>query len=152
MAESDTSSSGWLPPIQTFPPPTRGRRQSVAVNADGTPRLPPLSRYNNAGRNIDTSNGEYETGTTKLEDQFTNDKLRKLQAIFQEADEDGGGGLDMEEFRVAMRSTLGDSSLTDSELDMLFMKVRLLYRYTCSRNIECGHCFSIMGNLSIFGD
>ena len=60
----------------------------------------------------------------KLEDQLTNEKLKKLERIFEEADEDGGGGLDMEEFRNAMRDAMGQP-LRDHELDLLFMKVRL---------------------------
>ena len=55
--------------------------------------------------------------------QLTNEKLKKLQSIFAEADEDGGGGLDMDEFRTAMRQTMGDPNITDTELDMIFMKV-----------------------------
>ena len=58
----------------------------------------------------------------RLEDQLTNDKLQELQGIFEEADEDGGGGLDMDEFRNAMRKAMG-AHLTDKELDQLFMKV-----------------------------
>ena len=58
----------------------------------------------------------------KLEDQLTNEKLIKLEKIFEEADEDGGGGLDMDEFRHAMRQTMGDH-VADHDLDILFMKV-----------------------------
>ena len=57
-----------------------------------------------------------------LEDQLTNQKLKQLEKIFEEADEDGGGGLDMDEFRNAMREALG-GDLTDEELDRMFMKV-----------------------------
>ena len=56
------------------------------------------------------------------EDQLTNEKLQELHSIFEDADEDGGGGLDMEEFRTAMRKAMGDG-LTDHELDLIFMKV-----------------------------
>ena len=57
-----------------------------------------------------------------LEGQLTNEKLRQLEAIFEEADEDGGGGLDQVEFRKAMRQAISHS-LTDHELDIMFMKV-----------------------------
>ena len=57
-----------------------------------------------------------------LEGQLTNDKLRELERIFEDADEDGGGGLDMDEFRNAMRKAISQS-LTDRELDIMFMKV-----------------------------
>ncbi|CAK8691170.1 unnamed protein product [Clavelina lepadiformis] len=40
----------------------------------------------------------------------------------QEADADNGGGLDMDEFREAMRKTMG-SEIDVKELEMLFMKV-----------------------------
>ena len=59
---------------------------------------------------------------TPLEDQLTNEKLIQLQRIFEEADKDGGGGLDMEEFRTAMRQAMGQH-LTDEDLDLIFMKV-----------------------------
>ncbi len=57
-----------------------------------------------------------------MEGQLTNEKMTKLYSIFEEADEDGGGGLDMDEFRIAMRKAMGDG-LSDHELDLIFMKV-----------------------------
>ena len=42
--------------------------------------------------------------------------------MFADADEDGGGGLDMEEFRNAMRPQM-HGHVTDDELDRIFMKV-----------------------------
>ena len=48
--------------------------------------------------------------------------IQCLFQIFETADEDGGGGLDMEEFRNAMRTQLG-TRITDAELDRIFMKV-----------------------------
>ncbi|XP_071834643.1 cilia- and flagella-associated protein 337-like isoform X2 [Apostichopus japonicus] len=59
----------------------------------------------------------------KLEDEMNNDHLQKLQEIFEEADEDGGGGLDMEEFRGAMRKIMGEGMVDDRELAIVFMKV-----------------------------
>ena len=58
----------------------------------------------------------------RLEDQITNERLKQLQRNFEIADEDGGGGLDIEEFRNAMRKAMGQH-LTDEELDTMFMKV-----------------------------
>ena len=69
-----------------------------------------------------SSSDEEETHTQRLEDQLTDGKLKQLQEIFEIADEDGGGGLDMEEFRIAMHKALGDHLTTD-ELDKMFMKV-----------------------------
>ena len=43
--------------------------------------------------------------------------------VFAEADEDGGGGLDMEEFRQAMRQSMGKKNISDQDLDQIFMKV-----------------------------
>jgi WD40 repeat protein len=57
----------------------------------------------------------------KLEEQITNEKLRNLQRLFEESDEDGGGGLDMDEFRIAMQQTM--PGLNAHELEMIFMKV-----------------------------
>ena len=45
-----------------------------------------------------------------------------LQSIFEEADDDDDPGLDMEEFRVAMRRAMGPH-LSDDEIDAIFMKV-----------------------------
>jgi hypothetical protein len=48
--------------------------------------------------------------------------LRKLRKAFVEADTDGGGGLDMEEFVEAFGAIIGDG-LTPQELTNLFMKI-----------------------------
>ncbi|XP_043193477.1 WD repeat-containing protein on Y chromosome-like isoform X1 [Amphibalanus amphitrite] len=66
--------------------------------------------------------GEDGQADNRLEDQMNNEHLKLLQNIFEEADEDSGGGLDMDEFRNAMRRTMG-AGVPDHELDMLFMKV-----------------------------
>ena len=79
--------------------------------------VPPVSPPPN-----ESGGGGDDDPLTKLEDQLTNEKLKQLEQIFEEADEDGGGGLDMDEFRQAMRVAMGDQ-LTDHELDILFMKV-----------------------------
>ncbi|XP_064622322.1 WD repeat-containing protein on Y chromosome-like [Lineus longissimus] len=57
----------------------------------------------------------------KLEEQITNEKLRNLQRLFEEADEDGGGGLDIDEFRIAMQQTM--PGVDAHELEIIFMKV-----------------------------
>ncbi|RMX44515.1 hypothetical protein pdam_00006041, partial [Pocillopora damicornis] len=61
----------------------------------------------------------------KLEDQMNNKNLETLQKIFEEADEDGGGGLDMDEFRQAMIKTMtGRGEVPDdNQLAITFMKV-----------------------------
>ncbi|XP_078673721.1 WD repeat-containing protein on Y chromosome-like isoform X1 [Branchiostoma floridae x Branchiostoma belcheri] len=77
----------------------------------------------------------------RLEDQMNNDHLQKLQQIFEarggrfpsmfmpvslcsdEADDDGGGGLDPDEFRQAIKRTMGNKTVDDHELEILFMKV-----------------------------
>ena len=38
---------------------------------------------------------------------------------FQEADEDGGGGLDIDEFRGAMRKIMGEGMVSTHSLRML---------------------------------
>ena len=50
------------------------------------------------------------------------DKLQELRKIFDHADEDGGGGLDMEEFLAAFGKIFAES-LNDQELTNLFMKI-----------------------------
>jgi len=57
-----------------------------------------------------------------LEGQMTNEHLMTLQKIFNETNESGRGGLDMEEFRVALKKTMG-RDVDDRELDKMFMKV-----------------------------
>ncbi|XP_077992887.1 cilia- and flagella-associated protein 337-like [Glandiceps talaboti] len=54
---------------------------------------------------------------------MNNDHLQKLQSIFEEADEDGGGGLDIDEFRQAMKKTMGAGQVDDRQLAIVFMKV-----------------------------
>ncbi|XP_041468554.1 WD repeat-containing protein on Y chromosome-like isoform X2 [Lytechinus variegatus] len=68
--------------------------------------------------------GKQEMGA-RLEDEMNNDHLQKLQEIFEEADEDGGGGLDIDEFRGAMRKIMGEGmdEVDDKELAIVFMKV-----------------------------
>ncbi|KAI0229573.1 WD repeat-containing protein on Y chromosome [Lamellibrachia satsuma] len=57
-----------------------------------------------------------------LEDMLTNEQLMRLGGIFEEADEEGQGGLAIDGFRKAIRMTMG-ILVTDEELDMIFMKV-----------------------------
>ena len=60
----------------------------------------------------------------KIEDQMNNENLEMLQQIFEEADEDGGGGLDIEEFGEAMKMAFGNGdALDDEQLEIMFMKV-----------------------------
>ena len=55
---------------------------------------------------------------------MNNENLEMLQQIFEHADEDGGGGLDIEEFGLAMKMAFGSAiDLDDQQLELLFMKV-----------------------------
>lgn len=60
-------------------------------------------------------------GQDNLEDGLTQEKLNQLHDLFEEMDEDGGGGLDIDEFKNAMRQTLGN--ISDKEIELIFMKV-----------------------------
>nr|XP_020663498.1 EF-hand calcium-binding domain-containing protein 8 [Pogona vitticeps] len=62
-----------------------------------------------------------EARCKQVEDQINYDHLRKLERMFREADIDGGGGLDMEEFRKAMKKIMGN--ISDEDIDVIFMKV-----------------------------
>ncbi|XP_066480842.1 EF-hand calcium-binding domain-containing protein 8 [Tiliqua scincoides] len=62
-----------------------------------------------------------EARSKQVEDQINYDHLRKLERMFREADVDGGGGLDMEEFRKAMKKIMG--GISDEDVDVIFMKV-----------------------------
>lgn len=62
----------------------------------------------------------------RLEDQMNHEDLELLERIFEEADEDGGGGLDMDEFREALKRIIANKGgiLPDqNELAIIFMKV-----------------------------
>ncbi|XP_043944952.1 EF-hand calcium-binding domain-containing protein 8 [Protopterus annectens] len=57
----------------------------------------------------------------RMEDQINDEHLRRIEHMFHEADTDGGGALDMGEFREAMKKIMGD--MDDEELDIIFMKI-----------------------------
>ena len=62
----------------------------------------------------------------RLEDQMNHEDLELLEQIFEEADEDGGGGLDLDEFREALKRIIANKGgvLPDEdELAIIFMKV-----------------------------
>ena len=59
-------------------------------------------------------------GDSSVED--SEEQFSRLQKIFEAAEEDGRGGLDIDEFKVAMRKTVGKNS-TEDEIEVLFMKV-----------------------------
>ncbi|XP_067932501.1 WD repeat-containing protein on Y chromosome-like isoform X2 [Watersipora subatra] len=56
-----------------------------------------------------------------LDEGMTQEKLNQLHDLFEEMDEDGGGGLDIDEFKNAMRQTMGN--ISDKEIELIFMKV-----------------------------
>ena len=68
---------------------------------------------------------EAEEQNIPLEKRLTNEKLRHLEQVFHEADEDGGGRLGMDKFRIIMRQAMGDH-LTNQELDIIFLSYMLL--------------------------
>lgn len=59
----------------------------------------------------------------QLEDGTTVETLKKLKRQFLEADEDGNGTLELDEFIVAFRGSLGRNSSSDDELTALFLKI-----------------------------
>ncbi|XP_063154446.1 EF-hand calcium-binding domain-containing protein 8 [Candoia aspera] len=62
-----------------------------------------------------------EARCKQLEDQVNQDHLQKLERMFREADVEGVGGLDMDDFRKAMKKIMGD--ISDEDIDVIFMKV-----------------------------
>jgi WD40 repeat protein len=56
------------------------------------------------------------------EKEIANEHYVQLQAIFQDAEDDGRGGLDLDEFKVALKKTVGNM-MTIDEIELLFMKV-----------------------------
>ncbi|KAK2549406.1 WD repeat-containing protein on Y chromosome [Acropora cervicornis] len=74
------------------------------------------------------SKEEEETGKqvmVKLEDQMNNENLEILQKIFEEADEDGGGGLDMDEFRQAMIKTMAGKGEVEEFCSYMLLETQL---------------------------
>lgn len=70
---------------------------------------------------------------------LTQDKLDRLHDLFEEMDEDGdGGGLEMDEFKNAMRHVMGN--VTDKEIELLFMKVDA----NCDGSVEWDEYLSYM--------
>ena len=69
----------------------------------------------------DRSNVHRRT-TVTIDQQLTTDRLVRFQRQFQEADTDRGGNISMDEFRAALKRTIGNH-VTDEEADMIFMKV-----------------------------
>ena len=62
----------------------------------------------------------------RLEDQMNHEDLELLERIFEEADEDGGGGLDLDEFKEAMKRIIANKGGIlphQDELAIIFMKV-----------------------------
>ncbi|XP_038078621.1 WD repeat-containing protein on Y chromosome-like isoform X2 [Patiria miniata] len=87
---------------------------------------PQVSKGSMAGKHQSDQASQAGSMGARLEDEMNNDHLQKLQEIFEEADEDGGGGLDIDEFRQAMRKIMGEGMMEevdDKELAIVFMKV-----------------------------
>ena len=63
-----------------------------------------------------------EETSKNVEKVITHEFIEKVRKMFQEADLDGGGLLDMNEFIIAMRKIYPNS--TDTELKILYMKVK----------------------------
>lgn len=56
------------------------------------------------------------------EKEAADERYAMLQAIFQVAEEDGRGGLDIDEFKIALKKTVG-YMMTNNQIELLFMKV-----------------------------
>ena len=54
------------------------------------------------------------------------ERLRKLYLVFQESDTDDEPGLNIDEFKVAMRR-IGGEEMTDREIELTFMKVKIAF-------------------------
>ncbi|KAH1182263.1 hypothetical protein KIL84_010017, partial [Mauremys mutica] len=57
----------------------------------------------------------------QVEDQINYEHLQKLERSFREADLDKGGGLDIKEFRRAMKMIM--DNITEEDIDIIFMKI-----------------------------
>lgn len=75
---------------------------------------------------VSDENIKAQAAKNRLEDQMNHEDLEMLEQIFEEADEDGGGGLDLDEFREALKRIIANKGgiLPDEdELAIIFMKV-----------------------------
>ena len=75
---------------------------------------------------VSDENIKAQVAKNRLEDQMNHEDLEMLEQIFEEADEDGGGGLDLDEFREALKRIIANKGgiLPDEdELAIIFMKV-----------------------------
>jgi hypothetical protein len=77
----------------------------------------------------------------KLEQQLTIEKLRQFEREFREVDIEGRGYLTMQQFRQAVRNTIGES-VTDEESDMVFMKVDIF----CDLKIDWEVCVCVQSD------
>ena len=127
---SDDESAGVSQPDQALLITRSMEKDLMSLDSQSTSRT--NSWMNIAGkrddrqqlRNADDTSQQARPGSrpaSKLEEQITNESLKRLQKMFEEADEDGGGGLDTDEFTKAMQKTM--PGLDARELALIFMKV-----------------------------
>ncbi|XP_067949364.1 cilia- and flagella-associated protein 337-like [Watersipora subatra] len=60
---------------------------------------------------------------SKIEEKINIDTLELLKQAFQEADEDGSGELDLDEFKILLKSKLNLAGTKDQQIDALFYKI-----------------------------
>nr|XP_026692561.1 WD repeat-containing protein on Y chromosome-like [Ciona intestinalis] len=80
-----------------------------------------IDQSNSIKTNLKMAGKESGKSGKKVDDQMNYEHLQQLEQIFNEGSK-GEEGLDMKEFRVAMKKTMGND-IDDTELDMIFMKV-----------------------------
>uniref|UniRef100_A0A3B4U8M9 EF-hand domain-containing protein n=1 Tax=Seriola dumerili TaxID=41447 RepID=A0A3B4U8M9_SERDU len=64
---------------------------------------------------------EERTGPVKRDQMFSAEDIPEIVRVFREADADGSGGLDMDEFRVAIEQFYG--SVNKEDLEVLHMQI-----------------------------
>uniref|UniRef100_A0ACB8F6N7 Uncharacterized protein n=1 Tax=Sphaerodactylus townsendi TaxID=933632 RepID=A0ACB8F6N7_9SAUR len=84
------------------------------------PKLPRLLKKAGATRSSHRHLVKITESSKKIEEQMNYEHLQKLECMFREADVDGGGGLDMDEFREAMKKM---GNIPEEDIDVIFMKV-----------------------------
>ncbi|XP_075243818.1 cilia- and flagella-associated protein 337-like [Convolutriloba macropyga] len=97
---------------------------SASARTGASSRMSAVSSHGSGAANQGGggSGGSQQTSGSSIDQETGQEDLIRMQEIFEEADEDGGGGLDIDEFKVAMKKVLG-SKTDDRELEKLFMKV-----------------------------
>ena len=96
------------------------RSEHIIPSTDAKFRTPDSGDRQPSRRRNRWSSPRSDSGTNFADD--SEQQFSRLQKMFEAAEDDGRNGLDIDEFKLALRSTVAYNS-TEDELEVLFMKV-----------------------------